>query len=498
VTVPAVSTDMKAIKNKTRGVFNLEIDHMTGIVAEVEGSGIDTLEYNVTRFVHVLRHLGVRVSLAETMDAMAALARVDLLSRGQFRGALRSCLAKSNREAGIFNQAFDLFFTTPEEKLKRQRLRREMREEREKLISGAQQDLMGVMEDWQEELPEKIILTDMQLETYSLLPEEEKERMKEILERMKANPVNNPGELINRVLQSSLNYWRYYMMKNLNEKEGPRIAPEAELTGDEEMDEVIQGVAAELYHTPGDRIMHQDMESLADGDLPRVTAIINHISSQLALGMSRRYKRSSRPVAVDIRRTVRRNIKYGGIPLELKFRSRRKKRPNFLLICDVSASMARYARFVLQFIYGLGSAVKEIESFIFSENLERITPFFRQNKNFTGSMTEIVNSSKQWGKSTNLYQSLKSFKQLYGDKVNRETIVFVVSDTKTIAPVEAARQLENLRRKCGELIWLNTLPLSEWEKQPQIGAFRKTAAMYPCNTLSQLEKAVRRHVLGRV
>ena len=475
----------------------MDTDQLTGIVAEVEGSGIDSLEYNITRFVQILRHLGVRVSLAETMDAMAALARVDLLSRGQFRGALRACLAKSGREAGIFDQAFDLFFTTPEEKLKRQQLRKEMLEERERLISGAEQELMGVMDDWQEELPEKIALTDMQLETYALLPEEEKERMKEILERMKANPVNNPGELINRVLQSSLNYWRYYMLKNLKEKEGARLAAEADLTGDEELDEVIQGVAAEFYHAPKDRIMHQDMENLDDGDIPRVTAIINHISSQLALGISRRYKRSSRPVAVDIRRTVRRNIKYGGIPLELKFRSRRKKRPRFLLICDVSASMARYARFVLQFIYGLSSAVKEIESYIFSEDLERITPFFRQNTDFSCSMTEIVNCSRQWGKSTNLYQSLKTFKKLYGDTISRETIVFVVSDTKTIAPVEAARLLGGLRHKCGELIWLNTLPAFEWEKQPQIGAFRKIADMYPCNTLSQLEKAVRRHVLGR-
>jgi uncharacterized protein with von Willebrand factor type A (vWA) domain len=473
-------------------------NEITGIVAEVEGTGPDSLEHNITRFAQVLRHLGVRVSLAETMDAMAALARVDLLSRSQFRGALRACLAKSSREAGIFDQAFDLFFTSAEEKLRRQKLRREMQQERERLIAGAQEELMGVMDDWQGELPEKIALTDMQLETYSLLPAEEKERMKEILEKMKANPVNNPGELINRVLQSSLNYWRYYMMKNLKEKGQSGQSAEAPLTGDEELDEVIQSVTADFYRAPGDRIMHQDMENLDEGDLPRVTALINHVSAQLALGMSRRYKRSSRPVAIDIRRTVRRNIKFGGLPLELKFKSRRKKRPSFLLICDVSASMARYARFVLQFIYGLSSAVKNIESFIFSEDIERITPFFRQHTNFSGSMADIMNASSQWGKSTNLYQSLKTFKKLYDDVVTRETIVFIVSDTKTIAPLEAAGLLGQLQRKCGELIWLNTLPAKEWEKQPQIWAFKKIAAMYQCNTIGQLEKAVRKHVLGKI
>lgn len=471
---------------------------MTGVIAEIESQGKDSLEYNITRFAQILRHLGVRISLAETMDAMAALSKVDLLSRDQFRGALKACLAKSGREARIFDQAFNIYFTPADQKLARQKLRREMQKERERLISQAQQELFEVVEDWQEGLPERIALTETQLETFSLMPEEEKERMKEILERMKSNPVNNPGDLINRVLQSSLNYWRYYMLKNIPENERKRKDIEAELTGDEELDDVIQSVAAEFYHSPGDRILHQDMESLEDSDLPRVTALIGHLSSQMALGMSRRYKRSTRAVAVDIRRTVRRNIRYGGIPIDLKYRSRRKKRPKFLLICDVSASMAMYARFVLQFIYGLSSAVKDIESFIFSENLERITEYFQKRSDFSRSMTEIINSSRQWGKSTNLHASLKTFKQSHWDVLSPQTIAFIVSDTRTISPDGAARMLMELKLKCGDVVWLNTLPQRDWESHPQVKIFKKIIPMYECNTLSHLEKAIRAHVLTRI
>ena len=366
------------------------------------------------------------------------------------------------------------------------------------LIGDAQNELMEVVECWQDELPEKTAFTDMQLETFSLMPEEEKTRLKDILERMKANPVNNPGELINRVLQSSLNYWRYYMMKNLSEEEKNRQTLQADLTGDEELDAVIQGVAAQFYHSPGDAILHQDMKSLDDGDLPRVTSLINHISSQLALGMSRRYKKSARAVSVDIRRTVRRNIRYGGIPIDLKYRSRRKKRPAFLLICDVSASMARHARFVLQFIYGLSSAVRDIESFIFSENLERITPYFKQRNNFTQSMTEMINSSRQWGKSTNLYESLKTFNKLHRELLSSETIVFIVSDTRTVAPEGSARLLAELGHRCRDLIWLNTLSARDWEGQPQVLLFKSVVDMYECNTIAQLEKAMRRHILNRI
>ncbi|MFZ5646735.1 MAG: vWA domain-containing protein [Bacillota bacterium] len=477
----------------------MSLDRMAGIMAEVEGTGRDYIEYNIARFVQILRHLGVRVSLSETMDALGALARVDILQREQVRGVLRACLAKSRREAGIFDQAFKLFFTSPEEKRERQRLHREMQREKERVIQEAQQELMEVMEEWQKDLPEKIVLTESQLETFSLLPEEEKERMKEILERMQSNPVNNPGELINSVLQSSLNYWRYHLMKNMAEKGKSRPALEVGLTGDEEMDEVIQAVAAEFYHNPGDRILHQDMESLQDSDIPRITALINHMSSQIALGMSRRYKKSARAVSVDIRRTVRRNIRCGGIPIELRYRSRRKKRPRFLLICDVSASMARYARFIIQFIYGLSSALSGMESFIFSEDLERVTHYFtKQKPDFARIMSGIMNDSKQWGKSTNLHVSLNTFKRLYGKMLTSETIVFIVSDTRTVAPGEAAELLADLKMRCWDIFWLNTLPEREWAGQPQIRLFKRVVEMYPCNTLSQLEKAMRRHVVRKI
>lgn len=480
------------------GVCYVERTEVACVVAELDSPGLDTIEYNITRFVQVLRHLGVRVSLAETVDAMSALARIDMLDKNQVRGGLRACLAKSRKEAGIFEQAFSLFFTTPEGKAQRRKMRRDMQAERERLINGAEQELMEAVEEWQKDLPEKIVLTEQQLETYSLLPDSEKERLKDILDRMKSNPVNNPGDLINRVLQSSLNYWRYYMMKNKAEKEGGLPDLEAGFTGDEELDEVIQSVAAQFYHHPGDRILYQDMESLDDADISRMTSLISHISSQLALGISRRYKRSARAVAVDIRRTVRRNIKYGGIPIDLRFRARRRKRPQFLLICDVSASMARYARFILQFIYGLNSALGGIQSFIFSEDLEETTPYFSKNRVFARSMTEMINDSSQWGKSTNLSAALKTFYRQYSGKLTPDTIVFIVSDARTVAPEAAAGLIRRLKMRCGDVIWLNTLPRREWEEKAPVRLFNSIVNMYECNTLSQLEKAMRRHVLKKI
>lgn len=383
-----------------------------------EGYAGNTIQHNLIKFVRILRQLGVRVSTAEAIDACQALNRVDVLNREQFRGALRACLVKTKAERNVFELAFEQFFADPEEKARRRESRKRREQESNEQLAQAQDLLMEAMGEWQES--GAMQLTPEQLKTFSSMPKVEQQRMKDILERMRANPVNNPGDLIARVMQSSLNYWRYHMLKAEAARGGISRELEAELTGEEELDEIIEGVQAEFYRDPEDNILYKDMQSIEDQDLVKVTALIQRISSRLATGLSRRFRRSSRRQQIDIRRTVRQNIKYGGTPLELRYRSRRPVKPELLVICDVSASMARYARFVLQFIYGLSSAVRGIESFIFSEDLERVTPYFARGRGFAETMTEVVNNSSQWGKSTNLQATLKTFAALYGDLISQD------------------------------------------------------------------------------
>jgi uncharacterized protein with von Willebrand factor type A (vWA) domain len=469
---------------------------MAGVVESVEDIGLDTIEYNISRFVQILRHLGVRVSLSETVDGMTALGLVDLLDRKQVKGVLRSCLVKNRKDAGLFDHAFNMFFVTPEVKASRRKKMLEEEAEKNRQLDTAEQELKEVVEG--KNLFEHMTLSDQHLETYSVLPDKAKERIKDILEQMTSNPINNPGELINRVLQSSLNYWRFYMMQNnIGKVElGPEI--EASFTGDQELDEVIQGVAAQFYHNPGDQILHKDLAALNDSDIPKMISLINHLSAQLSRSISRRYTYSHRALAVDIRKTVRKNVKYGGIPIELCYRSRRRQRPRFLLICDVSGSMAPYARFVLQFIYGLNNSLGGIESFIFSENVERITDFFYQNRVFSRSMSEIINWSQQWGKATDFHTSLLTFKNLYSKKLTPDTIIFIVSDGRTVDSEAAAKSLKELKLKSSNIVWLNPLPEKEWSEKPQIRQFGSIVKMYQCNTIWHLEKIFNHHVLNKI
>jgi uncharacterized protein with von Willebrand factor type A (vWA) domain len=152
--------------------------------------------------------------------------------------------------------------------------------------------------------------------------------------------------------------------------------------------------------------------------------------------------------------------------------------------------MARYARFVIQFIYGLSSAVQGIESFIFSEDLERVTSNFKNGRGFSETMAALINESRQWGRATNLHTALTGFLAGYNKLLTPDTFVIIMSDAKTLSFDEAARDLGVVRERVRDVIWLNTVPQKDWKNLPAAGLFRKYCRMFECYTLAHLNKVM--------
>lgn len=446
-----------------------------------------TLESNIVSFIHYLRRLGLKPGMAETMDAWRALKEVNLLCREEVEVALRAVLAKSPAEQSLFKAAFEQFFAPPEEKKRRERLINELREKEEQALALAREELTQTLSPWMA----SVTLGPEEIRIFASMPQSEKKKLVETIGRMRGNPVNDPGRLIAQVMQSALNYWRYHLLKTRGTK--GRMELEAELTGESSWPAEIP---AEFYKDPQEKLLHQDLQEVADEDLEAISALIQHLSARLARRLSYRYQRSLRRQALDMRRTIRQNLAHGGSFLDLCYRSRRQKLPRLLLICDVSASMARYARFVLQFMYGFSRAVKNLEVFIFSEDLERVTPYFSNKGNFASVMAEIMNESTQWGKTTNLFAALLTFKNHFWHLIAPDTVVIVVSDTKTVAPQEAAQEVAKLRQAVREILWLNPVPREQWPHLPGVAAFAPHVKMKECRSLHHLESIIRQWERG--
>ncbi len=475
--------------------MDLNPEQVATILEEACPPGPADFFNRLARFVAVLRSLGLNTGTSELSDAARALALIDVMDREQFRLALKATLVKKQRDARIFDLAFDKFFAPGEEREELRRREMQAAEETERLMAQAEAEIMeGVARsggEWAGGAVESLNLTREQLETYSRLPDREKRRIRNLLENYKGNPVNDPSNLIAQVVEASLEYWRYFLNQQQAQEQAVRRGPEPVYSGDEEVDEIARWVARDLMQEPEESLLERDMQAIGERDMPRVTVLLRKMTRRLATGLSRRYRGTRRKQAIDIRRTVRGSVQYGGVPLYLRYRGKRVQKPRLVLVCDVSASMAPYARLVIQFVYGLSDVVRDIETFVFSEDLERITPRLRYRRGFAATMTEVMENSNQWGKTTNLASALRTLVRDYNSVLTRSSYLIIVSDTKTQEPEKAAELLEQIKSRVKGVLWLNTLPRSQWREVHTVNIFRNRLRMLESNTLAQLEKSMR-------
>jgi hypothetical protein len=437
----------------------------------------DYLEINVVRFIHLLRHSGIRIGSGEVIDSLNALTLLDLSQREAVRAALKATLVKRPGEQVVFDKAFDVFFAPPEVKEQHSQDHRQKREHHQQQLEsvGEQLTFQGM----------PLEISDKEKTVYSSIPEQDRQKLLEYIQKTAEGKNVEPHfrPLLESVVKGSLSYWRKSLRDELDLNELPQ-------TGDAELDALADAVGATGEAGIGS-LLEEDMQNIADKDLPRARALIRKFARQMVTRITRRYRQSKKHKQLDLRKSIRHNIRFGGSMFYLRYRSRRIQKPRLVLLCDVSGSMARYASFVLQFIYGIHSVVGSIESFIFSEDLERVTESFQHGEDFNAIMLDVINRSSEWGRGTNFPVALRTLRQNYASLLGGDSYVIIVSDTKTVALTEAVQELTQLKRKVKDIVWLNTLAEEEWEHAKTVHAFRTLVKMYPCNTLSDLEKVTR-------
>lgn len=471
------------------------------------GTGEETrykILYSLVKFINILRRHGIRASVSETMDALEALAQVDILDRDQVMVALSSTLVKSYHDRNVFNKVFDDFFSVPEIKMQGPDPKgigyAGMGSKPEEAGDGPAPAQKHAERDWGKEFLDHARQAVEQNEKLAIKPGWTKRQKKQFLEtitRMRGE-TGSPGTSapLARKSEKSLDLWH---------EEVKRQVEQSGAASPQNFHSAIKDKLSDTYASlaPGsgarsdeDSILFTDMKKISDKDLPRVILFIKKLSRRLATRISRRYLKRRRRGRLDIRRTIRRNISFGGAMIDLKFHSRKVQKPRIILICDVSGSMARYAIFVIQFIYGLSNVVRGIESFIFSEDIERVTPYFKKGAGFASTMSSLVEKSSQWGLGTNLYESLETFLEKHRRLLSPSVFVLIVSDAQTVQPLKAAADLKEIRSRVKDIIWLNTMPREDWRWALGIDEFQKYCRMFECSTLDQLNKVLSSQMLS--
>ena len=207
-----------------------------------------------------------------------------------------------------------------------------------------------------------------------------------------------------------------------------------------------------------DLLSRKDFSEFTKEDMEQAREIVAKLAAVLATKLSRRKVVGKKGKTIDFRRSWRQSLVHGGEPLELIRKQRKIKKTKILLLCDVSGSMDCYAKFLIQFIYGMQQELREVDVAVFSTHLTDITGLLRR-KGLAEGLNEVANVVPDWSGGTKIGESLLEFYRQFAPSFSAyRSVVILISDGWDRGDVDVLRRsMEMIHRHAYRLIWLNPL-----------------------------------------
>ena len=202
----------------------------------------------------------------------------------------------------------------------------------------------------------------------------------------------------------------------------------------------------------------RDFATMTEAEMAEVAKLIQEIAKKLARQYSRRHRVTKKLKRLDIRRTLRLNLRRGGEILDLAYTRPKQNKWQIVLLCDVSQSMELYSRFLIQFLYAFQNGYRHIETFVFSTSLTRISKEL-QDDDYQEAMKKVGDKVTHWSGGTKIGASLHQFIKNYGSRVlSGKSVVLIMSDGWDTGDLELLESgMRQIKRKCGKVLWLNPL-----------------------------------------
>ena len=202
-----------------------------------------------------------------------------------------------------------------------------------------------------------------------------------------------------------------------------------------------------------------DFRQLQDeGQMQEMERLVERLARRIRRRLTRRQKVKRLGQRIHLRRTIRASLRYGGTPLDLVYRQRRRDLPRLLLLLDVSRSMSLYSYLFLRFARGILRSFKDADAFVYHTRLLHVTEALTGH-DLEAMRTRLAVLSAGWSGGTRIGESLQAFNRDYGRRtVNGRTIVVIVSDGyDTGAPETLSAEMARLSSRARAVVWLNPL-----------------------------------------
>lgn len=230
------------------------------------------------------------------------------------------------------------------------------------------------------------------------------------------------------------------------------------------------------------------LSNLEKRNFKDVQEVVMRMAKKLIAIHSKRRK-TYRRGHLDVRKTLRNNMQYDGMFFDLKWKATKVDRPKVMAICDVSGSVSNYSRFLLMFLYSLADILPKVRSFAFSSDLGEVTRLFEQSN----LEDAIARTLRDYGSgSTDYGQMFQDFRKHCMDDVNNKTTIIILGDARNNYGDPKAEILREMYDKSKRVIWLNPEPLMSWtvgdaEMKKYAPSCHQAQV---CNSLTHLERVV--------
>jgi len=443
-------------------------------------------------FLEALRGAGLPVSLAEDLDAIAALSALPWDHRTTVRDAYAATLVKKQSQRPTFDSLFDLYFP---------RLVGEGAAAAEAADSdeGAVRDNAAALTAFRAELSAALESDDQQtLQRLAV----------EMVGRFGAMPGRGPGlsswsaytalqrvspaELTDRIVQSLLSQGR--VEEEATRVAGRRIGGFTRLVEDDARRRIAEEKGADhvadvALRPSIDRI---DFTSARKADLEEMRREIYPLARRLATRLTQEHH-ARRRGPLDFRRTVRASISTGGVPLVTHHRPKRPHRTELVVLCDVSGSVANFAQFTLLLVFALREQFQNLRAFTFIDHVHEVTGHFRPGADVADVMADLAASTAHaalWGR-TNYGRAFTTFAERFPDALGPKSSLLVLGDARSNYSDLSLPVLKELAGKARHAWWLNPEHRRHWDTgDSAAGRYADVVPMVECRNLTQLGELV--------
>jgi uncharacterized protein len=463
------------------------------------------MEERIIEFAGVLRRNGIRVSLSENMDAFRALELIGIRDPLLFRNALRTTLVKRAGDLKPFDELFDSYFLgigqaldaldrrimeelglTPEqfqEMLEQiERLLKEMEgdfsELTKALLSNNRGELERLLKDAIEREMENGTPDSFRFTPYTRMAARlQLDRTQSEIDRFKAmlQMLGEAGEDLQKVLR-----YLDQRMRDLNRLLREIIQQEQRKKGFEPRDSSQRS-----------SLMDKSFAFYTEDDIRRMNDAVSRLAQRLKNRLSVRRKKATRG-RFDVKKTLRKNLQYGGVPFNIQLDRRKKTKPQVMVLCDISDSVLNASRFMLQFVYSIQDLYAKVRSFVFVAEIGEVTKLFEENDIQNAVEAALKGDVIDVFSHSNFGRAFEQFYKNFFAAVNSKTTVLIIGDGRNNYNRPNDWVLREIQQKAKQLIWLNPESRMTWgigdSEMPRYAPYCHVAE--ECRSISQLYKIV--------